>query len=105
MEERHSFSLKGTGSLTHHLGADFEQDEDGTLTMSPRKHVDQMMFNFQRMFGGLPPTTVQSPVEHGDHPELDKSELLDQEGIEECQSLIGSQQWQSLLAGLTQNVL
>ena len=24
LEEKHSFLLKGTGSLTHHLGADFE---------------------------------------------------------------------------------
>ena len=58
--------------------------------MSPKKHVDCMMFNFQRMFGSLPPTTVQSPLEHGDHPELDESELLDEEGIEKHQLLIGS---------------
>ena len=51
------------------------------------------------MFGSLPPTTVQSPLEHGDHPELDESELLDEEGIEKCQLLIGSQQWAISLGG------
>ena len=61
--------------------------------MSLKKHFNQMMFNFQKMFGSLPSATVQSPIEHGEHPELDESELLDQEGIKKCQSLIGLQQW------------
>ena len=32
-------------------------------------------------------------MEKGDHPELDDSELLDAEGIQQYQSLIGSLQW------------
>ena len=45
------------------------------------------------MFGERPSTNVYSPLEHGDHPELDTSELLDQTGIQQYQSLIGSLQW------------
>jgi hypothetical protein len=40
------------------------------------------------MFGCSPTGKVTSPLEKGDHPELDTSELLDQEGIERYQSLI-----------------
>ena len=34
-----------------------------------------------------------SPLEQKDHPELDESELLDKEGIQQYQSLIGCLQW------------
>ena len=36
---------------------------------------------------------MYSPLEKGDHPELDDSELLDDMGIQQYQSLIGSLQW------------
>jgi hypothetical protein len=39
-------------------------------------------------------------LEKGDHPEMDISELLDQEGIKTYQSLIGSLQWAVSLAQL-----
>ena len=67
------------------------------LAMSPKKYIERMMFNYKKMFGDLPSMNVQSPLEHSDHPELDESELLDDEGVEKYQSLIGSQQWAILL--------
>jgi hypothetical protein len=45
------------------------------------------------MFGCSPPHHALSPLEKGDHPELDVSDLLDEEGIQQYQSLIGSLQW------------
>ena len=45
------------------------------------------------MFGKKSNVKVYSPLEKGDHPELDKSELLDRKGIEQYQSLLGSLQW------------
>ena len=36
---------------------------------------------------------MYSPLEKGDHPELDDSELLDATSIQNYQSLIGSLQW------------
>ena len=36
---------------------------------------------------------MYSPLEKGDHPELDDSELLDAEGIQQYQLLIGLLQW------------
>ena len=92
LKKKHGFKLKGTGTLEHYLGADFERDDDGTLAMSPKKYIERMMFNYEKMFGDLPSMNVQSPLEHGDHPELDESELLDDEGVEKYQSLIGLQQ-------------
>ena len=45
------------------------------------------------MFGEKPRIRYSSPLEKGDHPELDKSELFDETRIQQYQSLIGSLQW------------
>ena len=45
------------------------------------------------MFGEAPKTNVRSPIEKGDHPELDTNDLLDADGIQKYQSIIGSLQW------------
>ena len=34
-----------------------------------------------------------SPLEKGDHPEMDTSELLDSTGIQQYQSMVGAMQW------------
>jgi hypothetical protein len=45
------------------------------------------------LFGSKPKQNVTSPLERGDHPELDDSEELGVEGIKMFQSLIGALQW------------
>jgi hypothetical protein len=50
------------------------------------------------MFGSKPRTTFKSPLEKSDHPEMDTSDFLDQEGITTYQSMIGSMQWALSLA-------
>ena len=45
------------------------------------------------MVGEKPSAKMYSPLEKGDHPELDELELLDVEGIQQYQSLIGALQW------------
>ena len=52
------------------------------------------------MFGSAPSTKVSLPVEKNDHPELDTSALLDDDGINHYQSLIGALQWTISLARL-----
>ena len=48
---------------------------------------------YYSMFGEKPKLNVTSPLEKNDHPELDTSELLDEDGIRQYQSLIGALQW------------
>jgi len=52
-----------------------------------------MSDTYFRMFGKKPKQTYTSPLEKGDHPELDISELLPPEDITKYQSLIGALQW------------
>jgi hypothetical protein len=94
LTEKYHFKLKGVGPISFHLGCDFWRDDDGTLCFAPRKYVDKMMDGYERMFGKAPSSNnLSSPLEKGDHPELDTSELLDEEGQQQYQSLIGSMQW------------
>jgi hypothetical protein len=93
LEKKHKFKLKGTGTIAFHLGCDFFRDDKGILCMAPKKYIKKMMMGYAQMFGEKPLSKVHSPLEKGDHPELDTSELLDQTGVQQYQSLIGSLQW------------
>ena len=53
-----------------------------------------MVDGYKTMFGANPKGNVSSPLEKGDHPEIDDTHLLDEDGIAKCQSLIGSLQWE-----------
>jgi hypothetical protein len=87
------FSLKGTGSVAYHLGCDYFQDKHGTLCVGPKKYTEKMVGEYKRLFGKKPNLKVRPPLEHNDHPELDTSPILDDDGIQKYQSLIGTLQW------------
>ena len=87
------FTLKGAGPIAFHLGADFCHDDDGVLCVAPRKHIEKMSDEHQRMFGEKPCQKCMSPLEKGDHPEIDESPFLEAKGMQQHQSLIGLMQW------------
>ena len=91
--EKYKFKLKGTGPIVFHVGCDFFRDKEGTLCMAPKKYIEKMIMTYEQMFGFKPNQKYTSPLEKGDHPELDKTELLDESGIQKYQSLIGALQW------------
>jgi hypothetical protein len=62
-----------------------------------------MVGNYEKIFGEMPKQIVTSPLEKGDHPELDMSELLDDKVIELYQSLIGALQWSVTIGRLDVN--
>jgi hypothetical protein len=93
--ETYSLKLKGTEPIAYHLGCNLirDGDGDGVLCMSPTKYIERMVDNYYCMFREKPSTKVSSPLEKGDHPELDTSEELDVEETKKYQSLIGALQW------------
>ena len=93
LEHKYNFKLKGTGDIKYHLGCDFFRDELGVLCFSPKKYIEKMVDGYKTMFGANPKSNVSSPLEKGDHPEIDDTHLLDEDGIAKYQSLIGSLQW------------
>ena len=87
------FKLKGTGKISYHLGMDFFRDKYNTLCIAPNKYIDKMVSMYNQMFGEKPKQNITSPLEKGDHPELDTSSFLDEDDIQKYQSLIGALQW------------
>jgi hypothetical protein len=95
-DEPFKFKLKGSQKIDGavHLGCGFNRDKDGVLTMDPEQYINLMEDAYKQRFNGETPTTKEtSPLDPGDHPELDTSEFLDEDGVEIYQSLIGSMQW------------
>jgi hypothetical protein len=93
LENQYKFKTKGTGPIVFHLGMDFFKDKDSTLCLSSTKYIEKLMMSYKRMFGQQPKQNVSSPIEKGDHPETDSTELLDTIGIQMYQSMIGALQW------------
>ena len=60
--------------------------------MDPGKYIDEMMASYEQSFGSKP-RHAQSPLVPNDHPELDESDFLDEDGIQQHQCLIGQLQW------------
>jgi len=92
LTETHQFKLKGTGPTEFHLRCDFFCDEEGVLCYAPKKHIEKILDNYRRIHG-VWPKPATSPLTDGDHPDLDTSELLNEDDQKMYQSLIGAPQW------------
>ena len=92
LEDTQHYKLKGTGPIKNHLGCDYFLDNDGNLVYVPRKYIQKLINDFNIMFGHKP-KHYSSPLDSGDHPELEISEELTGEDIVKYQSMIGSLQW------------
>jgi hypothetical protein len=84
----YKFKLKGVWSLTYHLGCEYFNDTDGTLCYGPRKYIDKIMGQYENMFG-CKPREYTSPLEKGNHLEVDCSDEFDEVGIKRYQTMIG----------------
>ena len=92
LKKRYNLKLKGVGPLEYHLGCTYKKDPDGTLAADPRRYVNKILESYERMFKEKPRKSRQ-PLEGGDHPELDTSELCDEHQTKQFQTLIGQLQW------------
>ena len=92
LKKKYNLKLKGVGPLEYHLGCTYKKDPDGTLAADPRRYVNKILESFERMFKEKPRKS-RPPLEGGDHPELDTSELCDEHQTKQCQTLIGQLQW------------
>ena len=61
--------------------------------MAPKKFVNKLCILYERYFGEKPKQNYGSPLDKGDYPELDTSEIISIEKVKIYQSLIGSLQW------------
>ena len=92
LHKKYGYKLKGTGPINYHLGCDYFRDKDNNLCYAPKKYILKIIEDFKQLFGSLP-KEYTSPLEKGDHPELDTSGLLGEDDIKIYQSFFGALQW------------
>jgi hypothetical protein len=79
-----------TGLIEFHLGCNFFRDEEGFSCFACCKYIDKLMASYGRMFGSkLKRNKIASPLVKRDHPKIDDSAFLEEEGIQKYQSLFG----------------
>ena len=67
----HGYKLKGVSEPSYHLGGDFYRDKDGTLAWGAASYITKILENYEQTFGEKP-KQKGSPMELGDHPEMDQ---------------------------------
>ena len=87
LKKKDYLKLKGVGPLEYHLGCTYKKDPDGTLAADPRRYVNKILESYERMFKEKPRKS-RPPLEGGDHPELDTSEVCDDHQTKQFQTLI-----------------
>ena len=88
----YNYKLSGVGEPSYHLGGDFYRDQDNTLARGAKGYIKKMLLSYAKLFNSTP-KEYSTPMDEGDHPELDLSPVLDTNGIRLYQSLIGALQW------------
>ena len=89
LKEKFKFKIKGDGPLEYNLGCDYKPDKDGTLAAQPTKYINKILESYKKMFPNKYFLNVKSPLEKNDHPELDNTELCNEEQITKYMCMIG----------------
>ena len=89
--EPYNFKLKGSGPISFQMGCGFTRDEHNVLCMDPKKYIEKMVQqSYKQMFGTQLGRKPYSPLEEGDHPELDTtSGFLNEDEIVKYQCMVG----------------
>ena len=93
LKEKFKLKIKGDGPLEYHLSCDYKLDKDGTLVAQLTKYINKILDSFRKMFPVVNFIKAKSPLEKNDHPELNNSELCNEEQIMKYMSMIGQLQW------------
>ena len=88
VKDKFKLKIKGDGPLEYHLGCDHKLDKDGTLVTQPTRFINKILESYKKMFPNENFINAISPLKN-DHPELDNSELCNEEQITKYMSMIG----------------
>ena len=93
LERKIQTQIKGDGPLEYHLGCDYKLEKDGTLMAQPIRYINKILESYKKMCPDEKFINAKSPLEKNDHPELDNSELCNEEQITKYMCMIGQLQW------------
>ena len=97
--------MKGVGVPEYYSGADIEYDKrTDSWTYGCKTYIRNVSDRIEKLLE-LQLKNYASPMEAGDHPELDESDFLYGSDISKYQILIGCAQWAVTLGRLTSSTL
>ncbi len=85
------YAIKSIGPPDYYLGNDYKKDKKGRWCIGCKKYLVEAIKRVERMFGSL--KKYSNPMETGDHPELDDSKVLNDDGHRKFQMLMGILVW------------
>ena len=91
LQDIYKLKFKGVGEIKIHVGCDFYRDPYNTSSYGPKKFIDKMIDGYRNLFGKIY-KECSSPLIKNDLPELDDSELRNDEGNKKYQFMIGPRQ-------------
>ena len=89
MTDKFKLKIKGDGQLEYHLAS----HKGGMLVAQPIRYVNKILESYKKMFPDKNFINDKSPLEKKDHPELDNSELCNEEQITKYMCMIGQLLW------------
>ena len=78
LKENFKLKIEGDGQ-EYQLGCDYMLDNDNTLVGQPIKYINKVLEAYKKMF--INENFLKAPLEKNDQPELDNSELCNEEQI------------------------
>ena len=93
LKETFKVKIKGDGPLEYHQGCDYKLDKKGTLVAHPTRYINKILESYKKVFPDKNFINAKSPLEKNKHPELDNSELCNEEQITKYMCMIGQLQW------------
>ena len=93
LKGKFKLKVKGDGPLEYYLGFDYKLDNDKTLAAQTIKYINKIFQAYKKMFPKEDLLNVKAPHEKNDHPELDNTELCNEEQITKYKYMIGQLQW------------
>ena len=79
------------GAPSYYLGNDYKRDKKDRWCIGCKTYLTEATRRIEELMGPLP--KKDTPMPDGDHPEEDESELLDDDGHQRYQMLIGMLNW------------
>lgn len=91
-ELQKTYTIKDPAPPSYYLGNDFQSISTGHTIVSCNTYLKEALTRVERLYGKVL-RQYRSPMENGDHPEDDSSELLPPEEVQTFQQLLGIAQW------------
>ena len=93
LKTKYGYKLKNVGPPEYYNGADMLFNESTQCwEMSARTYIKNICEKIEKLFG-ITLKNYGSPMETGDHPEIDETDLLAPQEISQYQMLVGCAQW------------